>query len=215
MKFIHSDFCRSSHDKTMQRPTLLRRYSSARTVPEACTQRAASRSRAFNITRGAEETRNKAPQNYNNHKVTEQKKLKSHLPFFFPPPARCVSPLLGTRPSLPCLFWHPAGNSFCQVIIQGSHMYHLNEIKLIVFLLKVSFPQRKLIHLLSCSPSGDQENKKKKVCSTPTRFNSREEGRALVCTLLYREQQQNQQKPPRDHNLNLLLCSAQPSILHK
>lgn len=34
MKFIHSDFCWSSHDKTMQRPTLLHRNSSACTVPE-------------------------------------------------------------------------------------------------------------------------------------------------------------------------------------
>lgn len=100
--------------------------------------------------------------------MTEQKKTEISVAFFFPPPALCVLRLLGTRPSVPCLFWHPAGNSVCQVIIQGSHMYHLDEIKLIVFLLKVSFPQRKLIHLLSYSPSGDQENKTKKK-SVPLR----------------------------------------------
>lgn len=128
---------------------------------------------------------------------------------FFPPPARCVSPPLSTRPSVACLLWHPAGNSVCQVIIQGSHMHDLDKIKLIVISLKPSLPQRKLIRLLSYLPSWVHESKKK-----TKKQGSREERRALR-TLLNREQQQKQQKPPRDHSLNLLLCSAQLSILHK
>lgn len=131
-----------------------------------CTQR--SGSRAISNSRGATEYRikniNKASLSYEskNHKLTAMQ-AKNKKKSYFPPPACCVSLLLNTRPSAPSLFWNPAGNSVCQVIKQGSRMYHLDEIKLIVFLLKLALLQRKVIHQLTYSPSSSRKKKKKSL----------------------------------------------------